>query len=115
MGIEKFIHDALHHPNDYVAYHVARELAELHPEKTILEGSTGSLTWRHSCVPGSAPWWSRSLCFQHIRIQWEGRGKDLKPRTQNAWLNVLWNGELLDVVFLTYGRLLLASVTSGRR
>src|ERR1044072_5924699 len=38
MGIEKFIHDALHHPNDYVAYHVARELAELHPGKTILEG-----------------------------------------------------------------------------
>ena len=38
MGIENFIRDALHQPNDYVPYHVARELAELHPGKTILEG-----------------------------------------------------------------------------
>jgi hypothetical protein len=28
MGIENFIKDALHKPNDYVAYHVGRELAE---------------------------------------------------------------------------------------
>jgi hypothetical protein len=41
MGIEDFIRDALHKPNDYVAYHVGRELAELHPQKTIVEGNTG--------------------------------------------------------------------------
>ena len=41
MGIEDFIKDAFHKPNDYVAYHVGRELAELHPGKAILEGETG--------------------------------------------------------------------------
>jgi hypothetical protein len=41
MTIENFIRDALYKPSDYIAYHVARELAELHPGKTIVEGKTG--------------------------------------------------------------------------
>src|SRR5947207_9891452 len=41
MGIENLIKDALHKPNDYVAYHVGRELAELYPGKAILAGATG--------------------------------------------------------------------------
>ena len=41
MGIEDFIKDALHKPNDYIAYHVGRELAELHPGKAIIESKTG--------------------------------------------------------------------------
>jgi hypothetical protein len=41
LGIEDFIEDALHKPNDYIAYHVGRELAELHPGKAIIEGNTG--------------------------------------------------------------------------
>src|SRR5436190_19353322 len=35
MGIENFIKDALHNPYDYIAYHVGRELAELHPDQAI--------------------------------------------------------------------------------
>ncbi|HZI59264.1 MAG TPA: hypothetical protein VFD62_01055 [Pyrinomonadaceae bacterium] len=41
MSIENFIRDALYKPNDYIAYHVGRELAELHPDKSILEGRAG--------------------------------------------------------------------------
>jgi hypothetical protein len=41
MGIEDFIRDAHYKPNDYLAYHVGRELAELHPGKAIIEGNTG--------------------------------------------------------------------------
>jgi len=35
--IKNFIENALHKPHDYIAYHVGRELAELHPEKAIIE------------------------------------------------------------------------------
>jgi hypothetical protein len=102
MGIEKFIHDALHHPNDYVAYHVARELAELHPEKTILEGINWEFDLEAFVRAGKCSVVEQKSVLHHTRIHWEGRDKELKPRTHNAWLNVLWNGELLDVVFLTY-------------
>jgi len=41
IGLENFIKDALYKPNEYIAYHVGRELAKLHPEKAIIEGETG--------------------------------------------------------------------------
>ncbi|HEX7332519.1 MAG TPA: hypothetical protein VF290_13530, partial [Pyrinomonadaceae bacterium] len=40
MTMENFIRDALYKPNDYISYHVGRELSELHPGKTVLEGQT---------------------------------------------------------------------------
>ena len=101
MGIENFIRDALHQPYDYVAYHVARELAELHPEKTILEGINWEFDLEAFVRAGKCSVVAQKSVLHHTRIRWQGSGKELRPRTQNAWLNVLWNGELLDVVFLT--------------
>jgi hypothetical protein len=40
MDRKDFIERALHQPDDFIAYHVARELAELYREKTIVEGKT---------------------------------------------------------------------------
>ena len=37
MSIEDFIKEAHYKPNDYMAYHVGRELAELHPEKAVVQ------------------------------------------------------------------------------
>jgi AAA+ superfamily predicted ATPase len=102
MGRENFIRDALNLPNDYIAYHVGRELAELHPGKTILEG----LHWlfdldafvrdqRCSVV-------EEKSVFHNVRTDWEAPGSPVSERIQNAWLNVLWNGQLLDVVLITW-------------
>jgi DNA replication protein DnaC len=102
MGIENFIRDALHQPHDYVAYHVARELAELHPEKTILEGTDWEFDLEAFVRAGKCSVVEQKSVLHHTRVDWDGRGKKLKPRTQNAWLNVLWKGELLDVVFITW-------------
>ena len=102
MTIKNFIRDALYKPNDYIAYHVGRELMELHPEKTILEGRNwyfdlDAFTHAEKCsVTG------QKSVFQQVRFEWEGAGRKLEERFQNAWLNVLWKGQLLDVVLLTY-------------
>jgi AAA+ superfamily predicted ATPase len=101
MGIEDFIRDALHQPYDYVAYHVARELAELHPGKTILEGTDWEFDLEAFVHDGRCSVVAQKSVFEHTRIDWEGAGKRLRPWTCNAWLNVLWQGELLDVVFIT--------------
>ncbi len=102
MTIKNFIRDALYKPNDYIAYHVGRELMELHPEKAILEGRNwyfdlDAFTRAEKCsVTG------QKSVFQQVRFEWEGTGRKLKEHFQNAWLNVLWKGQLLDVVLLTY-------------
>ena len=102
MGIRNFIRDALHQPNDYVAYHVGRELADLHPQKTILEGKNWDFDLDAFVRAGKCSVVAEDSVFNHVTVEWEGGGKQLRRRTQNAWLNVLWEGELLDVILVSW-------------
>src|SRR5687768_13392861 len=102
MGIENFIRDALHKPHDYIAYHVGRELAELHPEKTILEGRTGYFDLDTFVRAEKCSVMEQKSVFHHVKSEWESAGKKLKQNTENSWLNVLWKGQLLDVILITW-------------
>ena len=89
MGIENFIKDALHKPNDYVAYHVGRQLAELHPGKAILEGETGYFDLEAYVRAGKCSLVHETTLFNQITTDWEGPGKIPKRSIVNSWLNVL--------------------------
>jgi AAA+ superfamily predicted ATPase len=102
MGIENFIKDALYKPNDYIAYHVGRALAELHPGKVIIEGKTGYFDLEAFVRAEKCSIVEESSVFNHIRTNWEGPGKDLRQDVEDSWLNVLWRGQLLDIVFITW-------------
>jgi len=102
MGKEDFIRDALHEPSDYVAYHVSRELAELHPEKTIVEGRNWEFDLEAFARAGQCSVVEEKSVFHHTITNWEGTGKKQTERIENSWLNVLWKGELLEVVFITW-------------
>ena len=102
MTIKNFIRDALYRPNDYIAYHVGRELMELHPGKTILEGRNWYFDLDAFTRAEKCSVIEQKSVFHQVRLEWEGSGQKLKDRIQNAWLNVLWKGQLLDVVLLTY-------------
>ncbi len=102
MGIENFIKDALYKPNDYIAYHVGRELAELHPDKVIIEGNTGYFDLDAFVRAEQCSIVAESSVFNHIRTRWRGPKKDPRETLQNSWLNVLWHGQLLDVVLITW-------------
>ena len=102
MGIENFIRDALHQPHDYIGYHVARDLAELHPEKTILEGKNWQFDLEAFVRAEKCSVIEQRSVFQHATTHWESADKKPRKWTENAWLNVLWNGELLDVVLISW-------------
>ncbi len=102
MGIENFIRDALYKPNDYIAYHVGRELAELHSGKAIIEGETGYFDLEAFVRAKKCAIVEETSVFHHIKTNWEAPGKDPKQRVENSWLNVLWRGQLLDVVLITW-------------
>ena len=102
MTIQNFIHDALHQPYDYVAYHVSRELAELHPGKTILEGRNWQFDLDAFVRAGKCSVIAEKSVFFHATTDWNGAKKKPTKTTENAWLNVLWNGELLDVVLISW-------------
>lgn len=98
--IKNFIEDALHKPTDYIAYHVGRELAELHPEKAILEGSEWYFDVDDFAAANQCAVVEHKSVFHHVKTEWESEGLD--RRIQNSWLNVLWEGKLLEVVFITW-------------
>ena len=102
MGIEDFIKDALYKPNDYIAYHVGRALAELHPGKAIIEGKTRYFDLEAFVRAEKCSIVEESSVFNHIRTNWEGSGKELRQDVENSWLNVLWRGQLLDIVLITW-------------
>lgn len=102
MGVENFIRDALFQPNDYIAYHVGRELAELHPGKAIVEGSDGYFDLEDFVRAEKCSVVEQKSVFHHLKTEWQGAGKEFKDRIENSWLNVLWRGELIDVVLITW-------------
>lgn len=102
MGIEDFLNDALYKPNDVIAYHVGRELAELHPGKTILEGHTWYFDLDAFVRAEKCTLVAEGSVFNQVRTEWNGIGKKQKQRMQNSWVNILWNGQLLDVILLTW-------------
>ncbi|HKE58464.1 MAG TPA: AAA family ATPase [Pyrinomonadaceae bacterium] len=102
MGIENFIRDALLLPTDVIAYHVSRELAELYVDKSILEGQTWYFDLDGFVRAEKCAVIEERFIFNHVRTEWEGRGKKQKQRLQNSWLNILWRGKLLEVLLLTW-------------
>lgn len=104
MGIEDFIKDALYKPNDYIAYHIGRELAELHSGKTIIEGDTGSFDLEAFARAEKCSIVHETSLFNHIKTEWMGPGKTPRRYIENSWLNVLWKGALFDVVLVTFSQ-----------
>ncbi len=104
MGIENFVEDALNKPTDYIAYHVGRRLAELHPGKEIVEGEAGFFDLEEYVRAEKCALVKETSIFNHIKTEWDGPGKLLRHTLRNAWLNVLWKGHLLDIVMLTWAQ-----------
>ena len=102
MNIEDFIQEAHYKPNDYIGYHVGRELAGLHPDKVIIEGVTSYFDLDAFVRDERCFVVERKSVFHHVRMDWEGVGKKLRQEVQNSWLNVLWKGQLLDVILISW-------------
>ena len=102
MGTENFIRDALLQPNDLIAYHVGRELAELYPNKSIVEGQNWYFDLDAFVRAEKCAVIADKCVFHHVKTDWEGARKKQKERIENSWLNVLWHGQLFDVLLITW-------------
>jgi hypothetical protein len=102
MGIENFIKEAHYKPNDYLGYHVGRELAALHPERAVIQGQNWYFDLDTFVREGQCAVVEQKSVFHHVTTNWEETGKKLHEKTENSWLNVLWQGHLLDVVLISW-------------
>lgn len=75
---------------------------ELHPGKTILEGRHWYFDLDDFVRAEKCSVIEEKSVFHHVKTEWDGVGRKLKEHVQNSWLNVLWKGQLLDVILITW-------------
>jgi hypothetical protein len=102
MGIENFISTALRYPSDYVSYHVSRELAELYPDKGIIEGDSCAFDLEAYVRAERCEMVGELAVFNQVTTGWSGPGKKLWREAENAWFNVFWQGHFVDVIFISW-------------
>jgi hypothetical protein len=102
MNLENLISGALCNPVDYIAYYVSRKLAELYPEKAIIESANIAFNLESFVRAGECSVIRHESIHNHISTRWRGPGNELWDETENGVLNILWQDQLLDVVLITW-------------
>ena len=102
MSSENFIISVLNNPTDTIAYSVSKRLVELYPERAVLEGEESSFDVLEFAQAGQCEIVDEPHVYNQTRIRWHGAERPLERATVNAWFNVLWEGRLIDVVYLTW-------------
>jgi AAA+ superfamily predicted ATPase len=102
MKLEDFISDALSAPYYHISYYISRRLAELYPEKAIVEGSAYSFNLDGYARAGQCSIIGEESVHNQFTTAWRGIGSELSRDAENGWFNVLWEDNLLDVVLVTW-------------
>jgi hypothetical protein len=102
LNLENFIGRMLEYPNDMIAYSVSRKLAAHFEDRVVIEGEEFAFDPVEFARAGRCEIVGEPRVHGQTRVDWRGASRPLARRTENAWLNVLWEGHLLDVVLLTW-------------
>ena len=100
--VDNFITQALELPNDTIAYTVSRRLAALFPNRAIIEGEDSTFDLLEFSEAGKCEIVSDPGVYNQISVEWCNARRAFDRTIENAWLQVLWNGHLMDVVYLTW-------------
>lgn len=102
MAQNNFISEALCNPTDYIAYSVSEKLGELYEGKAVVEGESDLFEVEQYARAGLCTLVGERGMHGQFSTIWRGAGRLLEHEAQNAWFNVLWQGQLLEVVFITW-------------
>jgi ATPase family associated with various cellular activities (AAA) len=102
MDLKELITEALTSPSDSIAYFVSRELSRLYSDKTIIEGAFYSFDLIGCAGAELCSIVGGTTVFNKSRIEWAASGEGFIEEPENGWFNVLWQGSLLDVLFMTW-------------
>src|SRR5262249_50377233 len=103
MDHRELIIEALRRSADEIPYFVGRELARLCANKAVLYCGSEYLDVTAYAKAGLCEVVCETRVFNQTKARWKGRKKGIEQEPENAWLNVMWNGHLLDVVLISWG------------
>jgi hypothetical protein len=102
MNLKDFISDALSNSTDLIAYDVSRKLQQLFADRAVIEGAIWSFDLADFVRAGHCTVVAETSLYNKARMELSECGKSFVERPENAWFNVLWRGNLLDVLLLTW-------------
>ncbi|MEW6208412.1 MAG: ATP-binding protein [Acidobacteriota bacterium] len=100
--MEHLISKALAKPPNQISYYVSQLLARLHSDRAMIEGSSQAFDLDAYARAGLCSVARELSIHRQISTEWQGRGDDLLPETENGYFNVLWQGHLLDVLLVSW-------------
>ena len=102
MAQNNFISEALCNPTDYISYSVSEKLGGLFKGKAVVEGESDIFELEEYARAGLCALVCERGTHGQFSTSWRGAERPLEREAQNAWFNVLWQGQLLEVVFITW-------------
>src|SRR5690349_123954 len=100
--IDDFIDSALRGPTAGLPYHVSRWLGALQPGKALREGRSSDFDIDGFRAAGRAHGAFRKGIHPQIVTRWRGSGKALRKETENAWFEVEWNDQRIEVLLMEW-------------
>ncbi|HEU4391626.1 MAG TPA: ATP-binding protein, partial [Blastocatellia bacterium] len=102
MNRRDFISDALNNSTDLIAYDVSRKLQEFFTDRAVIESSVWSFDLAEYVRAGHCAVVGEACVYNKSRMELSECGKSFVEQPENAWFNVFWRGNLLDVILLTW-------------
>src|ERR1044071_7380314 len=97
-NLRDFISNALGYFSDSLAYEVTRKLADLFPERAVIETKTGYFDLLAFERSGQCYTVNSMSVFNKYTVDWTSNSKAMAYEPENVWLNVLWREQMLDVL-----------------
>src|SRR5438128_774293 len=101
--VTKLFGSALGLPEDELQFLLSIWMSQIFPDKYVLETGDGSFDLKHYVALGRCSVSLDPIAYAQLEAAWlgKGRGGSIEPR--NALYDVVWRGERLKVLSLTYG------------
>ena len=102
MKPDYLLSSVLHQSTNAISYAVSHELAALFPNKAIVHGHASAFDFDAYVREGLCQSQPRAGVLEHILTQWRGADEPLRHHINHGWYDVVWNGQALTVVLLTW-------------
>lgn len=95
-----FIHTHLAMGEDARNYYAGAELAELYPDRVILETNTCAFDIRAFADAGECVLTPHPQLHAHYLHDWDAHAQSIEQRIVNGWFLVEWQGQQLELVLI---------------
>jgi hypothetical protein len=102
MQIQQLIIEALSLPTNAIAYHISQELAEIYPDRVILEGSDSTFNLEKYAEANLCQIEYDPSIRNQIITGWDGMENCPYKYTENAKFEVHWQGEKLQILLVSW-------------